>query len=78
MSHRKAPPVRHDAPGMSGERSRTEGGALRRKRGDTHAHTIESLYHVDLGVRDDKHLSSILRDEGLDSLSELLKKKRSE
>jgi hypothetical protein len=50
MSHRKSPAVRHDAPGMAGERSRNESGELRRKRGDTHAGTIEQLYHIDLGV----------------------------
>jgi len=61
---------------MIGERARTEGGTLRRKRGDTLARTIEEQYHVDLGVRSDKRLDSILRDEGVDSLSALLTKKR--
>lgn len=76
MTHRKAPPVRHDAPGMKGERARTEDGSLRRKRGDTHAGTIEDRYHVDLGVRRDKKLSNVLKDEGADSLEDLLRKKR--
>lgn len=76
MAHRKAPPVRRDDPSMAGERSRTDGGTLRRKRSDTHAETIEELYHVDLGVRSDKTLGSVLRDERVDSLSELLRKKR--
>lgn len=76
MTHRKAPPVRHDAPGMKGERARTEDGSLRRKRGDTQAGTIEDLYHVDLGVRRDKKLSTVLKDEGVDSLEDLLRKKR--
>ncbi len=78
MSHRKAPEVRHDDPSMTGERSRTGKGTLRRKRVDTHAGTIEQLYHVDLGVRSDKHLGNVLKDEGVDSLSQLLQKKRSE
>ena len=75
MSHRKAPQVRHDAPDMHGQRSRNQGGQLRQKRGDTHAGTIEQLYHVDLGVRSDKHLDSLLKDEGVDSLNDLLEKK---
>lgn len=76
MPHRKAPPVRHDAPGMKGQRTRTEAGPLRRKRGDTLARTIEEQYHVDLGVRSDKKLSNVLKDEGVNSLDDLLKKKR--
>lgn len=77
MSHRKAPPVRHDDPRMRGERARTEEGTLRRKRSDTHAGTIEKQYHIDLGVRSDKELGTILKDEGVSSLTELLEKKRS-
>jgi hypothetical protein len=76
MSHRKAPPVRRDDPSMLGERARTDSGTLRRKRSDTHAGTIEDLYHVDLGVRSDKQLGNVIRDEGVNSLSELLRKKR--
>jgi hypothetical protein len=75
MAHRHAPAVKHDAPGMTGERSRNENGQLRQKRGDTHAETIEQQYGVDLGVRGDKHLRTILRDESLTSLDELLNKK---
>jgi hypothetical protein len=78
MSHRHAPPVRHDAPGMTGPRSRNEGGELRQKRGDTHAGTIEELYHVDLGVRSDKQLKNILRDEHVASLNDLVHKKRAD
>lgn len=77
MSHRKAPPVRRDDPSMKGQRARTEEGTLRRKRGDTHAGTIEKLYLVDLGVRSDKELGTLLKDEGVSSLTELLEKKRS-
>lgn len=76
MAHRKSPPVRNDDPRMKGERSRTDEGTLRRKRSDTHAGTIEDQYHVDLGVRSDKQLGNILKDEGVGSLSELLRKKR--
>ena len=73
-----SPPVRHDAPGMRGPRARNEGGELRKKRGDTHAATIEKEYNVDLGVRSDKQLANILRDEQVSSLKELVEKKRSE
>jgi hypothetical protein len=76
MSHRKAPQVKHDAPGMHGQRSRNEDGLLRQKRGDTHAGTIEQQYHIDLGVRSDKRLDNILRDEGVASLNDLIQKKR--
>ena len=76
MPNRKAPPVHHDDPSMAGERARTEEGTLRRKRSDTHAGTIEEMYDIDLGVRSDKTLGNILKDEGVNSLSELLRKKR--
>lgn len=76
MSSRKSPPVRNDDPTMRGQRSRTDEGTLRRKRGDTHAGTIEEQYDVDLGVRSDKELRNVLKDEGVNSLSELLRKKR--
>ena len=76
MAHRKAPPVRHDAPGMSGQRSRNQNGELRQKRGDTHAGTIEQQYHVDVGVRSDTKLSTVLKREGVDSLNDLLEKKQ--
>ena len=75
MAHRHAPPVKHDAPGMKGQRSRNEDGQLRQKRSDTHAKTIEQQYGVDLGVRDDKHLGNILEDEGVASLNDLLNQK---
>ena len=75
MTHRKAPAVRHDAPGMSGQRARNQDGTLRQKRGDTHAGTIEELYHLDLGVRSDKMLSNVLKDEGVASLNDLIHKK---
>lgn len=75
MAPKHAPPVKHDAPGMKGPRSRNEDGELRQKRSDTHAKTIEEQYGVDLGVRDDKHLGNILKDEGVESLDDLLNKK---
>ncbi len=76
MPTRKAPPVKNDAPGMKGERARDKDGTLRRKRGDTKAGTIEGQYGVDLDVRSDKKLSTILEDEGAASLKEVLAKKK--
>ncbi|MFM9850229.1 MAG: hypothetical protein ACKVP3_24115 [Hyphomicrobiaceae bacterium] len=74
MAHKKAPPVRHDAPGMKGERARTQPGPLREKRGDTRVSTIEEQYHVDFGVRGDMHLDTLLDQRGANSLSDLLAK----
>jgi hypothetical protein len=34
------------------------------------------MYDIDLGVRSDKELGNVLRDEGVESLSELLRKIR--
>jgi len=74
MSHRKAPQVKHDAPGMHGQRSRKQSGELRQKRGDTHVGTIEEMYHRDFEVRSDMHLDNLLKKEGVDSLNDLLQK----
>jgi hypothetical protein len=71
---RHASPVKHDDPGMVGQRSRNENGQLRQKRGDTHVGTIEEQYGVNLGARSDAHLDTILRREGVESLDELLNK----
>ena len=73
---RKAPPVKNDAPGMKGERARNQDGTLRQKRGDTQAGTIEGQYGIDLGVRSDKKLSNVLKDEGVTSLNDLVHGKK--
>jgi hypothetical protein len=44
------------------------------KRGDTLVKTIEKKYGVDLGYRSDAQLHTVLKKEGLPSLSKLLKK----
>ena len=67
--------VKNDAPGMKGERSRNQDGQLREKRGDTNVGTIENQYGKDFGVRSDMHLDTLLKKEGVDSLSKLIKKK---
>lgn len=61
-----------DAVGMKGIRSRNQNGELRQKRGDTHVKTIEEKYNIDLGVRDDMHLDTLLKKKGLDSLNDLV------
>ncbi|MHB0978069.1 MAG: hypothetical protein ACYC1K_01505 [Minisyncoccota bacterium] len=63
-----------DAPGMRGHRSRTEHGPLREKRGDTNVETIEKIYGIDLKVRGDMHLDTLLEKKGFSSLNDLLHK----
>jgi hypothetical protein len=46
---------------------------IRQKRGDTLVKTIEKKYGVDLGYRSDAQLHTVLKSEGLPSLSKLLK-----
>lgn len=46
---------------------------IHRKRGDTLVGTIEQQYKVDLGYRSDAKLSTVLKSEGANSLSKLLK-----
>lgn len=61
-----------DAEGMRGHRSRNRDGQLREKRGDTHISSIERDYNVDLGVRGDMHLDTLLQKTGHASLNDLL------
>lgn len=76
MSHKKAPPVKHDALEMRGPRSRTESGSLREKRGDTNVGTIEEQYHRDFGVRSDMHLDTLLEKKRVKSLKQLLERSK--
>lgn len=46
---------------------------IHRKRSDTLVRTIERKYGVDLGYRSDAELHTVLKREGLPSLSRLLK-----
>lgn len=62
-----------DAPGMKGIRSRNENGQLRQKRSDTHVGTIEKQYGVDFNVRSDMELGTLLKKEGANSLSDIIK-----
>ncbi len=74
MSNRKAPPVRHDDPGMKGPRSRNEDGELRQKRGDTLVGTIENQYGVDFGVRSDMKLETLRERLGATTIEDLIDK----
>ena len=47
--------------------------SIHKKRGDTLVKTIERKYGVDLGYRSDAQLHTVLKKEGLPSLSKLLK-----
>lgn len=76
MPHKKAPPVRHDDPAMTGQRARNITGELRRKRGDTQVGTIEEQYHVDFGVRSDMKLETLRDLYSEDEIAKLIKKSR--
>jgi predicted DNA binding CopG/RHH family protein len=64
-------------PGLDG-RSRNEDGEIRKKRSDTLVGTLRDEYGDDFakGYRSDAKLGTVLEREGLDDLSQLLKKKR--
>jgi len=49
------------------------GKNIRQKRGDTLVRTIEKKYGVDLSYRSDAELHTVLKNEGVPSLSKLLK-----
>jgi hypothetical protein len=61
-----------DAPGMRGDRSRTDSGRLRAKRGDTRMGTIEDQYGRDFGVRSDMRLDTYLKRTGKASLNDVI------
>jgi hypothetical protein len=64
-------------PGLDG-RSRNEDGEIRKKRNDTLVGTLRDEYGDDFAkdYRSDAKLGTVLEREGLDDLSQLLKKKR--
>ncbi len=65
----------HGQPGLDG-RHRDADGTISRKHGNTRVDTLRETYGDDFaaGHRGDMHLSTLLEREGVDSLSELLKK----
>lgn len=58
-------------------RQRDQNGEIRKKRSDTLVGTLRDEYGPAFakGYRSDAHLGTVLKDEGLNSLHELLKKK---
>ncbi len=58
---------------MSHTRNKIPRGRIPQKRGDTLVRTIEKKYGVDLGYRSDAELHTVLEEEGVPSLSKLLK-----
>ncbi len=70
---KKIPAVKHDAPGMRGERGRNEGGPLREVRGDKQVGTIEAEYGVNFHVRSDMRLDTLRERLGVESMKDLLK-----
>lgn len=61
---------------MKTDCTKTTGGQVRQKRGDTLVGTVEKKYGVDLGYRSDAQLHTVLKKEGVPSLSKLLKMTR--
>jgi hypothetical protein len=58
------------------DREKRIDGKIRPKRSDTLIGSIEKQYKIDLGVRSDMELGNYLKQEGFDSLSQLIKKKK--
>ena len=60
------------------QRQRDKSGAIRKKRGDTTVATLRKEYgeHFAAGYRSDMHLDTLLKREGVESLHQLLKKKK--
>lgn len=70
-------PAKHFPTGLDG-RQRDSDGQIRKKRIDTKVPTLRKEYgeHVAAGYRGDASLGTVLRRERLESLDQLLKKKR--
>ena len=65
-----------EQPGLD-NRNRDEDGEIRKKRSDTLVRTLRGEYGDEFlrGYRSDGKLGTVLAQEGVDSLSELLKKR---
>jgi hypothetical protein len=66
----------HKQPGLD-HRHRDQDGEISRKHGNTRVDTLRETYGPDFapGSRGDKHLSTLLEEAGVDSLSQYLKQK---
>jgi hypothetical protein len=60
-------------------RHRDKDGTIERKRGDTLVRTLRDEYGLEFarGYRSDTKLRTVIREEGVESLSDLLKHRRS-
>jgi hypothetical protein len=69
--------TRHAAKGLD-RRQRDQGGQIHKKRSDTHVATLRKEYGESFakGYRANTKLGVVLKKEGVESLHQLLKKKR--
>jgi len=69
--------TKHFPKGLDG-RMRDENGEIRQKRSDTKVETLRKTYGDDFakGYRSDAKLGTVLRQEGLESLDQLVKKNK--
>jgi hypothetical protein len=57
-------------------RKKSKTGKIRKKRSDTLVKNIEKQYNVDLGVRSDMKLETLLKKKGLPSMSKVIKERK--
>ncbi len=68
------PKLDTNAENMPGHAARTQGGRLRKIRGDTLIETLEERYGVDLGVRSDMRWDTFKEEKKVESVKEALDK----
>lgn len=61
---------------MGTVRKKNSSGQIRKKRSDTLVKSIEKQYNVDLGVRSDMKLETLLKKKGLPSMSRVMKESK--
>jgi Protein of unknown function (DUF2442) len=78
MEKRTAVVAKHHKPRGFDNRQRDRYGEIRRKRTDTHVETLRKTYGDSFaaGYRSDTKLGTVLRKEGVDTLDQLLKRRR--
>jgi len=65
---------KNDDPDMKGCRSRNENGSMRKVRSDKTVGHLEKQYDVETGRRSDMELGNLMKEMGVKSQSQLLKK----
>ncbi|MBI2635660.1 MAG: hypothetical protein HYW79_03950 [Parcubacteria group bacterium] len=68
------PKLDTNAPNMPGHAARTQGGRLKKIRGDTKIETLEKRYNVDFNVRKDMRWDTFKREYEVESIREALEK----